>query len=85
MKKYTYEVTIEAEGELEACRRMKGLELLTGCIAAEKPATLTLSEEEEQLVSCFRKAGRTSQLLHLIMGDVLKSVFPKEKKEDTKL
>jgi hypothetical protein len=60
MKKFTYEITIEAEHEDEADSRMRGLSLLTegSILPQHRNKLLPLNEEEEKLLRLYR-AGST--------------------------
>jgi hypothetical protein len=66
MKKFTYEITIEAEHEDEADTRMRGLSLLTegSILPQHHNKLLPLNEEEEKLLRLYR-AGNT--LFHHIL------------------
>ncbi len=66
MKKYTYEITIEAQDESEADTRMRGLSLLTACtVVQKKPGStlLPLDAREEEIIRIHR---RGKKVLHLL-------------------
>ena len=82
MKKYTYEITIEAQDETEADTRMRGLCLLTSCKVIptqQNNIVLPLAEEEVQLIRYFRKGDKAGKTLQLIAGNFIQNIFPKEK------
>ena len=69
MKKYTYEITIEAEHEDEADSRVRGLALLTAGVALPNyhDKVLPLNEQEKKLIQFFRKGEKLAGILqHLL-------------------
>ena len=80
IKKFTYEITVEATEEAEAETKMQGLRLLTAFpVIANHQDKLT--KEEQELVSSFRQGGRTAKLIHLCLSEILPNVFQKTKSE----
>lgn len=67
MKKFTYQITIEAEHQDDADNRMKGLSLLT-----ESPVqqNTPLTEDEEFFLEQFRATSHTGKLSMLLAGAV---------------
>jgi hypothetical protein len=66
MKRFTYEITIDAEHEFEAESKIRGLSLLTSCTIIPKrqqASVLPLTETEETLIKYFRRAERIIQLV----------------------
>ena len=59
MKKFTYEITIEAEHEDEADIRMRGRSLLTegSILPQHHNKLLPLNEEEEKLLRLYRQGA----------------------------
>jgi hypothetical protein len=69
MKKYTYEITVEAEHEHEADTKIRGLALLTGGVVLPNhhKGVLPLSEEEQKLIQFFRKGEKLAAIFqHLL-------------------
>jgi len=72
MKKYTYEITIEAQDESEADSRMRGISLLTSCTVVQKKldnALLPLAQHEEELIRLHRKGIKFLKILHSCIQD----------------
>ena len=80
IKKFTYEITLEATDKTEAEAKMKGLRLLTS-FTVEPNQQDQLTKEEKELVFSFRQGGRTAKLIHLFLGEMLPNVFQKDKSE----
>ena len=72
MKKFTYEITVEAEDESAADSKMRGLSLLTGCGVLQKPpasALFPLSQKEEELIKLHRRGIKVLKLLGSFIED----------------
>ena len=66
MKKYRYEITIEAQDEPEADSRMRGLSLLTSCTVAQAHSgngLLPLDEQEESIIRLHRRGKKVFEIL----------------------
>ena len=65
LKKFTYEITVEANNEAEADSKMRGLYLLTSCAILPKQASVsTLTKQEEKLIGYYRKGEKLLQILN---------------------
>ena len=83
MKKFTYEVTIEAEHQDDADTRMKGLSLFTQTpVVKQEP----LSKEEEAILALFRHGNPLAKLSMMAAGAFFHDIsFPKHNEEEVQL
>lgn len=65
MRKFSYEITVEAQDESEADSKIRGLSLLTSCtIAPRHGSILPLTKQEERVIEYYRKGEKVLQIMN---------------------
>jgi len=80
MKKFTYQVAIEAEHQDDADTRMKGLSLFTQSpVVKQEP----LTEEEELILAIFRQGNPLAKLSMMAAGAFFMDIsLPKRNEQE---